>query len=122
MAPTFGNGKICYIEMPATDIDLSAEFYQKIFGWDVRKRGDGSVGFDDGVNQVSGTWVLGRQPASASGMVVSIMVDDIAATIDLIVTAGCEIVEPVGAHAPELTALFRDPGGNVMSLYQHRAK
>ena len=122
MAPTFGNGKICYIEMPATDIDDSAEFYQKIFGWDVRKRGDGSVGFDDGVNQVSGTWVLGRQPASASGMVVSIMVDDIAATIDLIVPAGCEIVEPVGAHAPELTALFRDPGGNVMSLYQHRAK
>ncbi|HWF06568.1 MAG TPA: VOC family protein [Candidatus Angelobacter sp.] len=122
MAPTFGNGKICYIEMPATDIDDSAEFYQKIFGWDVRKRGDGSVGFDDGVNQVSGTWVLGRQPASASGMVVSIMVDDIAATLDLIVAAGCEIVEPVGAHAPELTALFRDPGGNVMSLYQHRAK
>ena len=120
MAPTFGNGKICYIEMPATDIDLSAEFYQKIFGWDVRKRGDGSVGFDDGVNQVSGTWVLGRQPASASGMVVSIMVDDIAATLNLIVAAGCEIVEPVGAHAPEFTALFRDPGGNVMSLYQHR--
>jgi predicted enzyme related to lactoylglutathione lyase len=120
MAPTFGNGKICYIEMPATDIDRSAEFYQKIFGWDVRKRGDGSVGFDDGVGEVSGTWVLGRQPASASSLVISIMVDDIVATIDLIVAAGCEIVEPVGAHAPELTALFRDPGGNVMSLYQHR--
>ena len=71
MAPTFGNGKICYIEMPATDIDRSAEFYQKIFGWDVRKRGDGSIGFDDGVGEVSGTWVLGRQPVSGAGMVVA---------------------------------------------------
>jgi predicted enzyme related to lactoylglutathione lyase len=120
MAPTFGNGKICYIEMPATDIDRSAEFYQKIFGWDVRKRGDGSIGFDDGVGEVSATWVLRRQPVSDAGMVISIMVDDIVETLDRIVAEGCEIVEPVGAHAPELTALFRDPGGNVMSLYQHR--
>jgi predicted enzyme related to lactoylglutathione lyase len=85
------------MEMPTADFDRSAEFYQKIFEWDVRKRSDGSVGFDDGVNQVRGTWMLGRQPASASGMVVSIMVDNTAATIDLVVAAGCEIVEPVGA-------------------------
>ena len=32
MAPTYGNGKICYIEMPATDIAQSADFYKKVFG------------------------------------------------------------------------------------------
>ena len=32
MPPTYGNGKICYIEIPATDIARSAEFYQRSFG------------------------------------------------------------------------------------------
>jgi predicted enzyme related to lactoylglutathione lyase len=119
MHPTFGNGKICYIVFPATDIDRSADFYEKIFGWQVRRRGDGSVGFDDGVGQVSGTWVLGLPPASGLGLTIHIMVDDMEATIALIVANGCEIVRPVGADAPEITATFRDPGGNVVGLYQH---
>jgi predicted enzyme related to lactoylglutathione lyase len=33
MTPTLGNGKICYVEMPASDIQRSAEFYTKVFGW-----------------------------------------------------------------------------------------
>src|SRR5262245_47802174 len=36
MPPTIGNGKICYLEMPATDIARSAAFYQAVFGWNVR--------------------------------------------------------------------------------------
>ena len=43
--PTFANGKICYLEMPATDIARSAEFYKGVFGWTIRKRGDGSTAF-----------------------------------------------------------------------------
>jgi predicted enzyme related to lactoylglutathione lyase len=118
MPPTFGNGKICYIEIPATDIERSAEFYGKVFGWQIRKRGDGSVAFDDGVGEVSGTWVLARPPASTPGLMVYIMVDSITATIDLIIANGCDIVQPVGADHPEITARFRDPGGNVLGLYQ----
>ena len=30
--PTYANGKICYIEMPATDIARSADFYKRVFG------------------------------------------------------------------------------------------
>jgi hypothetical protein len=36
--PTNRNGKICYLEMPATDVAKSAEFYSKVFGWNIRKR------------------------------------------------------------------------------------
>src|SRR5437867_1299824 len=68
MAPTYGNGKICYIEMPATDIARSADFYKKVFGWQNRKRGDGSTAFDDSVGEVSGTWVLGRPPSAKPGL------------------------------------------------------
>ena len=118
MAPTFANGKICYIEMPATDVSRSAEFYQQVFGWKIRKRGDGSTAFDDGVGEVSGTWLLGRPSSPKPGLLIYIMVDSVAATCDAIIAAGCEIVQPIGSDAPEITARFRDPGGNVLGLYQ----
>jgi len=121
MPPTLANGKICYIEMPATDIARSAEFYKKVFGWQNRKRGDGRTAFDDSVGELSGTWVLGRPPAAKPGLLFYIMVDSVAATMDAVVAHGGEIVQPIGADAPEITARFRDPGGNVIGLYQQPA-
>ncbi|HXB70883.1 MAG TPA: VOC family protein [Candidatus Acidoferrales bacterium] len=118
MPPTLGNGKICYIEVPAIEIARSADFYGKVFGWHIRQRGDGSTAFDDSVGEVSGAWVLGRPPSAAPGLLVYVMVDSVAATVDAIVANGGEIVQPVGADAPEITARFRDPAGNVIGLYQ----
>jgi uncharacterized protein len=118
MTPNLGNGKICYLEMPASDIQRSAEFYEKVFGWQIRKRGDGAIAFDDAVGQVSGTWVTGRPPAATPGLLIYIMVDDVSAMIESVTAHGGELVQPVGADAPEITARFRDPGGNVIGLYQ----
>jgi len=118
MAP---HGKICYIEMPATDIARSSEFYSQVFGWKIRTRGDGTTAFDDTTGQVSGAWVLGRPPASTPGLLFYIWVDSVAATVDVVVENGGDIVQPLGADAPEITARFRDPGGNVIGLYQSSA-
>ncbi len=118
MPPTLANGKICYVEMPASDIHRSAEFYEKVFGWRIRRRADGAIAFDDGVGEVSGTWVTGRPPATSPGLLIYIMVDSVAATLDALITHGGEVVQPIGADAPEITARFRDPGGNVLGLYQ----
>ena len=112
------NGKICYLELPTSDVQRSAAFYTKVFGWKVRERGDGKLAFDDTTGQVSGSWVVGRRPATEPGLLVYIMVDSAAATIDAVVANGGEIVQPIGADAPEVTARFRDPGGNVIGLYQ----
>ena len=68
------NGKICYIEMPTTDVGRSADFYAKVFGWNVRRRGDGSTAFDDTTGQVSGAWRLGRPASEAPGLLIYIMV------------------------------------------------
>ncbi len=121
MPPTLANGKICYIEIPATDIARSSAFYQEVFGWNIRQRGDGSIAFDDSVGEVSGSWRLGRPPSSQPGLLVYIMVDSVAATLEAVVANGGEIVQPIGADAPEITARFRDPARNVIGLYQQRA-
>jgi predicted enzyme related to lactoylglutathione lyase len=118
MPPTFRHGKICYIQLPARDIAASAEFYGTVFGWGIRTRSDGSTAFDDGVGEVSGTWVLGRPPATAPGLLVYIMVDDAEATVGAIVAAGGEIVQAIGGDAPEITARFSDPAGNVLGIFQ----
>src|SRR2546428_8892565 len=120
--PKFDNGKVCYIEIPAVDVRRSAEFYQKVFGWRIRQRGDGSIAFDDTTGQVSGTWVLGRPPATSPGLLIYIMMDSVAATVDAVIAHGGELVQPIGADAPEITARFRDPAGNVMGLYQEPSR
>jgi predicted enzyme related to lactoylglutathione lyase len=116
--PTYRTGKICYIEIPATDVQRSAEFYRGAFGWQTRQRGDGSTAFDDTVNEVSGTWVLGRSAATTPGLMVYIMVAKAGETVEAVVAAGGEIVQPIDPEAREVTATFRDPAGNVLGIYQ----
>ena len=120
MPPTLANGKICYLEMPASDVTRSADFYRKVFGWNIRKRGNGSTAFDDTVNEVSGTWVRGRTPGAVVGLLFYIMVDSVSKTLEAIVANGGEIVQPIGGDAPEITARFRDPGGNVIGIFQQQ--
>ena len=117
-APNYRTGKICYIEIPAIDIAESAQFYQRVFGWPTRQRNDGSAAFDDTVGGVSGTWVTGRSPATDPGLIVSIMVANAATTIEAIIAAGGEIVQPVNPDEQEVYALFRDPAGNILGIYQ----
>lgn len=121
MPPTLRNGKICYIDLPAADIARSADFYGKVFGWNIRQRGDGATSFDDGVGEVSGTWTLGRPPSTEPGLLVYIMVDNAIETIDRITANGGQIVQPIGGDPGEITARFRDPAGNVIGIYQEPA-
>jgi hypothetical protein len=116
--PTYGNGKICYVEIPATDVARSAAFYAAVFGWAIRKRADGATAFDDGVGEVSGAFVTGRPAQREVGLLVYVMVDDAADAVRKVAAHGGEIVQPIGVDAPEITARFRDPGGNVLGIYQ----
>jgi uncharacterized protein len=117
--PTSKNGKICYLEIPSTDVAASAAFYAAVFGWQSRTRGDGSTAFDDTTGQVSGAWVaIDRLAPQPPGILVYVMVDSVAATLDLVVSNGGAVTRPIGADAPEITARVTDPTGNTVGLYQ----
>ena len=116
-----------YLEIPARDPEVSAAFYRDVFAWTIRRRPDGQINFDDGIGQVSGSWVTDREPMdvgeqgnSNRGILVHIMVDNAEATVAKVPQHGGEITQAIGAHLPEITAQFRDPGGNVLGIYQHR--
>lgn len=116
--PTYRTGKICYIELPSTNIALSADFYHRVFGWQIRRRGDGSTAFDDSVGEVSGSWVLGRRPQPEGSLIVHIMVADAKTAREAVVAAGGAIVRDIDPASREIYFLFRDPCGNVMGVYQ----
>jgi uncharacterized protein len=120
--PTLANGKVCYIEIPATDVLASASFYKKVFGWQIRERSDGHIAFDDTVNEVSGTWVTGRSSATEPGLLIYIMVESAVSAVRAILANGGKIVQPLGADAPEITARFSDPAGNILGIYQEPDK
>jgi len=118
--PDLANGKVCYIIIPAADIDASADFYQKCFGWNIRRRSKGELSFDDTVGQVSGMWMTGLKPNKDSDLRIYIMVDDIAKTVDTVKANGGSIIKDFDLNEPEVIADFADPFGNVFGLYQER--
>lgn len=116
MPPNLAHGKICYLLIPAIDAAASSEFYQKVFGWRISKRSNGQISFDDGVREVSGTWIAGMAPIDAGFL--HIMTDDADRTCKLVVQEGGKVVKRSAPGAREVTALFKDPAGNLFGLYQ----
>src|ERR1044071_7658666 len=85
------HGKICYLEIPAITAEGSAEFYSSIFGWKVRKRGDGELAFDD-TGGVSGTWVKESNLTPDARTRTYSMVDNVTETLKQIETAGGRVL------------------------------
>ncbi len=50
------------------------------------------------------------------------MVDNVEGTLGEIVAAGGTVVQAIGGDAPEITARFADPYGNVFGLYQEASE
>ena len=117
MPPTLKHGKICHVELPAVDLEISAGFYERVFGWRPRRHAGGAITFDDSTGEVSGHWVPNRSP-TGPGVLIYVWVDDIDAAIERVQAEGCELVQGVGGDPGELTARFRDPGGDVVGLYE----
>lgn len=119
MPPTFAPGKIGYIQIPALDVDRAAGFYEAVFGWNIRRRGDGEIAFDDTVGEVSGTWIAGRPSSSEPGLLIYMLVESVERTLEMIRDAGGEPVTPLTPQGEgEAFATFRDPEGNVLGIFQ----
>lgn len=118
--PTLGPGKICHLALPAPDVEASAAFYEDHFGFRIHRQPH-VVTFDDAVDEVSGHFVPHATPMRDAGILVYLMVDDLDATVAGLEAAGVQIVAPPGVDPGELTAWFRDPGGNVLGVYQEPA-
>jgi predicted enzyme related to lactoylglutathione lyase len=116
-----GRPSFCYIEMPAVDAEQSATFYEKVFSWNIRHRDTSRPSFDDASGNISGAWVTGRTAFSSPGLLPYIWVNDINATLNEAEAHGATAVDRPHPDHPGgncFIATFRDPGGNVIGLYE----
>ena len=111
-------GGISYLHIPATDVGAAARFYESVFGWDVHGHDSERPGFVDSTGHVAGARMSDQAVSREPGLLPYIYVSDVAATVDLVVAYGGEIVAAPYAEGNLSVATFRDPAGNVMRLWQ----
>jgi predicted enzyme related to lactoylglutathione lyase len=107
-------GQLSYLQIPAVDVQRSAEFYARVFGWHIEHP---HPGFD--APGLIGQWVTDRPPARATGMLPWLQVDNMAEAMTRVRAQGCEVLEHPTPDGPDrLLATVRDPAGNVVGLVQ----
>lgn len=113
------HGDITHTEIPVADTEAATAFYSRLFGWHI----EAPPGFEDypmwkAPNDISGGALASRgdgftQPRSV------VEVDSIEETLQQVSAAGGTVIQ--GKEAISDTswwALFADPDGNVLGLYE----
>ena len=109
---------IAHCEIPATDLEKSKDFYFKVLGWDFKPFGKGYLLF----NNHKGTMVGLRQVdaiAKGESTVFHVNMPDIDSILkhvkdnDGAVARTKTVIPAMGWYA-----LFNDPDGNTIGLYQ----
>ena len=112
------HGHIAYMEIPSTDLEASARFYETIFGWNVRRKSAKNVGFDDPAGNPTGRWSLDKRVSPDAGILPYIYVTGIDQIIARIPQLQGEIVKPKHTEGDIYLATFRDPSGNLLGIWQ----
>ena len=115
--PVFRPGGISYLRIPATDSQELASFYGAVFGWAVRGDREDPA-FEDGSGHVIGHFNAEHEVAAEAGVRPYIFVENLDETVAKIQAAGGEIVTDPYPEGDLWVAVFRDPSGNVVGVWQ----
>lgn len=105
------------MSIPSVDPAKSAKFYEAVFGWKVQVRPD-NASFEDGTGHVIGHWESEFAAVGQNGIVPFVYVDRVKPVIERINANGGQIVKSPYAEGNLTVALFRDPMGNVLGIWQ----
>jgi hypothetical protein len=110
------HGKLSYIQIPAVDVEQSAQFYASVFGWTLS--GDSSHrSFADASGELIGAFIADRAISSEPGILPYVYVDGIDDAVARIEAHGGSVVQAPYAEGALWVATFRDPAGNVMGVW-----
>jgi uncharacterized protein len=109
--------RIDYIEMPATDIVATKQFYIGAFGWKFTDYGPDYTSFEDG--RLAGGFSKGRA-APPGGALIVIYATDLADAERRVRSAGGKIVKPPFSFPGGRRFHFADPSGNELAVWSER--
>ena len=114
---TINNGRIDYIEFPATDVAKTKAFYQQAFGWKFTDYGPDYTSFEDG--RITGGFTK-EGNVTRGGPLVVIYASDLAATEKKVRDAGGTIVKDAFSFPGGRRFHFSDPSGNVLAVWSEK--
>lgn len=114
--------KIVHIEIPAPDLEKAAEFYSKLFGWEIEMLPEMDYAvWSPPEEGVAGGFLKSAKPTT-DGALLHIGVDDIEAKLREIEAAGGKTVTPKTKISDEwgYYAEFTDIFGNKLGLWSKK--
>ena len=106
--------QIDYIELPASQIEATKQFYGTVFGWTFEDYGPDYTSFFDG--RLAGGFTK-EAPAPSHGLLVVIYARDLAAVQKNIRAAGGTIVKDTFEFPGGRRFHFADPSGNELAVW-----
>lgn len=113
---------IVHFEIFGADAEALRVFYRDTFGWKLFTVPDGSytmVDTESGEGHLHGG--IGSEPETEQRVLLYIQVPDIEAHLAQIKAAGGEVIRERSDYGVVITALARDPAGNVFGLTEEPA-
>lgn len=117
------NRKIVHIEIPAHDVASSRNFYASLFGWEFETFDGGGIDYS---STSSSSVDIGLPPVDgemnhAGEVVIYIESPNIDEDLRAIEAAGGTVIIPrreVGGVGMGAIAIFKDPAGNTLGLWE----
>ncbi len=112
-----------HVEIPSANLQRAGRFYHDVFDWKMNYVAEADyMQFETG-GGINGAFYHSPDHAGGQGVVVYIQVEDIEGTLEWINKEGGKtlvprtVVEKMGSFA-----LFRDPDGNVLGIWQNETE
>lgn len=110
-------GRIDYIEFPASDIERTKKFYTGLFGWTFEDYGPDYTSFADG--RMTGGFFRTEAAHGGSPLIV-LFSQDLEGTEQRVRAAGGTIVREIFSFPGGRRFHFADPNGNELSVWSDR--
>ncbi len=108
------DGRMDYIEFPATDIVKTKSFYEKVFAWKFTDYGPDYTSFEDG--RLAGGFSKERH-AIQGGPLIVIYAQDLPAMEQAVRSAGAKISKEIFSFPGGRRFHFIDPNGNELAVW-----
>lgn len=106
--------KLNYVDLPASNLPATKEFYAKIVGWTLVDYGPTYACTTD---QDTNIGLQGNADVATKAPLPVILVDDLEATLAAVQAAGCTITVPIFSFPGGRRFQFRDPSGNELAAW-----
>ena len=108
-------GRIDYIEIPATDLIKTRDFFAALYGWEFQDWGPEYMSFSDG--RLDGGLRRAEDPAPSSGVLLVFYSNDLERDVARVKELGATISQPIFEFPGGKRFHFVDPAGTEFAMW-----